>query len=367
MRYLGTLFCFVLVMNTCYSQKIKQKNNEITSIEVLLENLRVLSKKKIIFGHQDDLAYGIGWAYKEGKSDVKRVVGDYPGVYGWDLGHIELGDTLNIDGVPFNKMKEYVKQIYKKGGVNTFSWHQVNPYNGNSAWDSTATIKHILNEPKVMAKYHADLDKVASFFNSLKDKDGNSIPVIFRPYHEQTGNWFWWGNDQTSPEDYIKFWHTTVDYLKSKGVNNVLYAYSTTEFPNKEFFLERYPGDAYVDILGIDAYQNDSPKTDLDFINRIRKMVATLTEIGKEHHKLIALTEIGLEKVPNPKWWTKVLLPIMQDVDLSYVLLWRNGRPDHYFVPYPGQISEEDFKIFHKNPKIIFQKELNKEKIYQKK
>ncbi|WP_343584342.1 glycosyl hydrolase [Flavobacterium sp.] len=369
MRNLNTLLSVVFLILTvsCSTNKVNKTQHEKPSKEVVLQNLKTLTKKGILFGHQDDLAYGIGWSYEPDNSDVKRVTGDYPAVYGWELGHLELGDSVNIDGVPFEKMKEYVKEVYKKGGLNTFSWHEVNPYNGKSAWDTTSTIKHLLKEPKLMSAYHKDLDKAAIFFNSLKDENGNAIPVIFRPLHEQTGNWFWWGSPQTSAQDYIKFWQLTVDYLKRKGVENVLYAYSTTEFPNKEYYLERYPGDQYVDILGFDAYQTDAPKTDEDFRNRIKKMVSTLKEIGAEHDKLIAFTEVGLEQIPNPNWWTEVLQPILENADMSYVMLWRNGRPDHYFVPYPGQVSENNFKTFYKSQKVLFQEDLTKEKVYQKK
>lgn len=72
----------------------------------LYNNLKKLAEKGFMFGHQDDLAYGVEWKYKEGRSDVKEVAGDYPAVYGWDLGGIERqSNELNIDGIPFRKMK----------------------------------------------------------------------------------------------------------------------------------------------------------------------------------------------------------------------------------------------------------------------
>ena len=365
MKHFSLLFCAIVLFSACSIKTNSQVKKEHISSDVLLQNLKKLSQKGVLFGHQDDLAYGIGWTNVAGNSDVKRVVGDYPAVYGWDLGHIELGDTLNLDKVPFNKIRQYALEVYNRGGVNTFSWHGTNPYNGKTAWDTTATIKHLLKESKFMAEYHKDLDKVASFLMSLKDKNGNIIPVIYRPLHELTGSWFWWGKKQTSPEDFKTFWRLTVDYLRSKGVN-ALYAYSTSEVNSKEEFLERYPGDNYVDVIGIDAYQTN-PKEGEIFAKRIQVNLALLNEIGKEHNKLVALTEVGSEQIPDPKWWTSVLLPIVKDANLSYVLLWRNGRPDHYYVPYPGQVSAPDFDTFYKDPKVLFQKDITKEKIYTKK
>lgn len=365
MNKFSSMCCAIILFAACKSKNDVSKEASATSPRVLLENMQKLAGKGVLFGHQDDLAYGNGWAYEPGNSDVKRVVGDYPAVYGWDLGHIELGDSLNLDGVPFRKMRQFATDVYKKGGINTFSWHGTSPYNRKSSWDTTATIKHILKEPKIMAEYHKDLDKVADFLLSLKDDKGDTFPVIFRPLHEMTGSWFWWGKKQTTVADYIKFWRLTVDYLKSKGVNNVLYAYSTTEFPDQEYFLERYPGDEYVDIIGMDCYQM-KPNEAIDFTNRLQKMVTIMNQVGRERNKLVAITEIGNEKIPDPKWWTDVLLPIMKEGNISYVLLWRNGRPDHYYVPYPGQISAENFKSFYSNPKTLFQKKLTDEKIYKK-
>src|SRR5262245_53458956 len=83
----------------------------------LYKNLRKVQEKGIMFGHQDDLAYGVGWKYEDGRSDIKDVIGDYPAVYGWELGRIETDQPQNLDGVPFNKMKEYIKTDHERGGV----------------------------------------------------------------------------------------------------------------------------------------------------------------------------------------------------------------------------------------------------------
>ena len=71
----------------------------------LYNNLKKLLNKGIMFGHQDDLAYGVGWKYEPGRSDIKDVTGDYPAVYGFELGRLELDHEVNLDSVPFDKMK----------------------------------------------------------------------------------------------------------------------------------------------------------------------------------------------------------------------------------------------------------------------
>ena len=111
----------------------------------LYRNLKKLVGKGFMFGHQDDLAYGVGWKYEEGRSDIKDVTGEYPAIYGWELGHLEIDSSHNLDSVPFNKMQQLIKAGYERGGVITISWHLNNPLTGKSAWNPSAgTVASIL-------------------------------------------------------------------------------------------------------------------------------------------------------------------------------------------------------------------------------
>jgi hypothetical protein len=76
----------------------------------LYHNLKRSLEKGFLFGHQDDLAYGVGWKYIPGRSDIRDVTGDYPGLYGFELGRLELDRPVNIDSVPFDKMKGFIRQ-----------------------------------------------------------------------------------------------------------------------------------------------------------------------------------------------------------------------------------------------------------------
>ena len=160
----------------------------------LYRNLKQLATKGFMFGHQDDLAYGVEWRYQQGRSDIKDATGDYPAVYGWDLGGIEMGSKNNLDGVPFEQMKQFIKDGYERGGIVTISWHLRSPIGAEKgAWDTThGTVKAILPGGDKHELYKTWLDKVADFIGSLKGDKGEAIPVLFRPYHELTGNWFWW-------------------------------------------------------------------------------------------------------------------------------------------------------------------------------
>lgn len=102
----------------------------------LLSGMKQLVEKGVLIGHQDDLAYGIGWIAPNGQSDIYRICSDYPAVFGWDLGHMETGSAVNLDSVPFADMKTYARQVHSLGAINTFSWHCDNPLTGGSAWDT---------------------------------------------------------------------------------------------------------------------------------------------------------------------------------------------------------------------------------------
>ena len=190
----------------------------------LYRNLKELLSEGVMFGHQDALAYGVEWKYVDGKSDIKEVVGDYPAVYGWDIGRLELGRDKNLDGVPFAKMKQYIKEVYDRGGVNTISWHMDNPFTGGDSWDKTSEIKSILPGGAKHSLYKQWLNRASDFLKDLKGSDGKLIPIIFRPYHELNGSWFWWGKPNASKEEYIALWKFTVDYLKNKKkIHHLIY------------------------------------------------------------------------------------------------------------------------------------------------
>jgi mannan endo-1,4-beta-mannosidase len=336
----------------------------------LYKNLfSLMNNGKLLFGHQDDLAYGVGWRGHKKDSDIKRTVGDFPAVFGWDLGHIELNEKKQIDSVPFNKLRKYIKRAYRMGGINTISWHVHNPSSGGSAWDTSGmAVRSILPGGVNHDKFISWLDKVADFALSLKVGD-TAIPVIFRPYHENTGSWFWWGEKLATPEEYTALWKMTVDYLRNRGVHNFLYAYSPDRFASKEHYLRCYPGDDYVDILGHDLYhQNGSnPESGKLFSFLLNKDLTTLTELSKERNKIIALTETGVDKVGFPNWWTSVLGATLKNYNLAYVLVWRNARLSHYFAPFPGQATAEDFNALMKDERLYMSKKLKQEKIYHPK
>lgn len=92
----------------------------------LMKRLRMLQEKGIMVGHQDDPVYGTTWKWDEGKSDVLLTVGDYPAIMGFDLGKLELDSKENLDGVPFDRMRQEIIAQHQRGGIVTLSWHPWN-------------------------------------------------------------------------------------------------------------------------------------------------------------------------------------------------------------------------------------------------
>lgn len=314
-------------------------------VHALYDRLDCLKDRGVMIGHQDDLMYGHAWEYEDGRSDVKEVCGSYPAVIGWDLGGIEMDDSCNLDGVPFDRMREAVVMADSIGCVITFSWHMRNPVTGGSSWDLTGgnVVREVLPGGCCHELYKEWTDKCIRFLKSLKDAGGNAVPVVYRPYHENTGGAFWWGALSCEPEDYKALWKWTVEYMYASDVHNLLYAYSTDIFWSEQEYMLRYPGDEWVDIMGWDAYHRPQ---DWDFLSGMAGMAKTVSTLALEHGKLAALTETGLESVCMHNWWTEYLLPSVRGYGLSWVLLWRNSQTmeNHFFAPFKGHESEEDFK-----------------------
>jgi len=370
-----TGFC-LLAVYTAWAQSGPVDPSATKETIGLYKNLLKLQDKGFLFGHQDDLAYGVEWKYKEGRSDVKEAAGDYPAVYGWELGGIErAGNDQNIDGIPFKKMKQFIRQGYERGGVITLSWHADSPFGGGKgAWDTTrGSVASINPGGANHAMYKEWLDKVAAFIGSLKGSKGEAIPVLFRPFHEHSGNWFWWCRNACTVFEYQTLWRFTYYYLQTeKQLHNILWVYNTGgDFNTKEEFMERYPGDDKVDLLSFDTYQYGDPQKEKWFEDNTNRRLKMVGELAAEKGKPFALAETGYEAVPFAEWWTQTLMNAIGDNKICYVMVWRNHgyqmetKKMHYYAPYKGQVSETDFRKFAALERVLFEKEAMNEKLYQ--
>lgn len=353
-----SIFIYTAFLTSCIDATNTPKQ------EILNQLAEAAKNKNFLFGHQDSYFYGHSWNNTKDysgtfslKSDIQEVCGSYPAVLGCDIGHLELEDEKNLDGVPFDMMRQAIIKQDEMGGISTISWHSRNPVTKGDSWDVTCdtVVRAILSGHSHNAVYSQWLERVADFLISLKDENGDLIPVIFRPYHEHTGSWFWWGEKLSSAEDYKTLWKYTYDYLTNKGLDNLIWAYSASYGNDEAEYLKKYPGDDYVDLIGFDIYQYGKQNSK-KFQNSLNKELKMIAKIAQERNKLLAVTEVGYESIPDPKWWTECLLESVKEIPISYVLLWRNAwdKPIHHYGPYRGSSSSEDFITFYNLEETIF-------------
>jgi hypothetical protein len=363
-KYYALVIAVMAIVGCTTQQKAEQKQ---TLAQQLEERLDSLQKRGYMAGHQDDPFYGRGWAYEDGKSDVKLTVGDYPAVMGFELGGIEMADEKNLDSVPFTRIHDELLAHVKRGGIVTVSWHPRNPvttkphggldgqqFPEGSAWDvsDTTVVKSVLPGGQNAELFQTWMQRVGDFLESLKDEDGQPVPMIFRPWHENNGSWFWWGQKLCSDEEFKGLWNLLQDYLNERGFDNLLWSYSPNLDGNwtTERFLQRYPGNDRVTLIGEDAYQWG---TEEDFVKQLNADLTFLTQFAKDNGKLLAMTECGYKDVPDSTWFSRVLKAQMDKYPISYFLLWRNAETE-FFGPVPNTPCGEDYKAFKEAENVMF-------------
>lgn len=358
---------------------------KLTPAQQLIERMQKLQKRGYMYGHQDDPFYGITWEWDANRSDTKELVGDYPAIMGFDLGGLEVGDAKNLDSVPFTRIREEIIKHYERGGIITLSWHPRNPLLGTTAWianDTVAyneaaaalskigqtlvadnpkhTVKAMIPGGKVHGRYRLWLSRIAGFMASLKDSKGKQVPFIFRPWHENSGGWFYWGTANCTADEYKALWNYTQDYICGVGElkDNIVWSYSPSYSGQwtEEQYLSRYPGDDRVQLLGDDDYQWG---TEADFISSLDYNLNKLTKIAREHGKLLALTECGYINSPDATWWTRAVKPIVEKYPICYLLPWRNYKKEH-FGASKDAATAEDFKQWAKQKNFLFAKDIKK-------
>lgn len=219
--------------NAPYSEK-KAEENKVAIVDTqatqetkeLFNYLKELNgKKEVLFGQQHALDEGVtltekGQRIASEESDVKNAVGDYPAVFGWDTLSIDGHEKPGVEGdvqQSIQNLSQSMKKAHNLGGILTLSTHPYNFVTGGDFKDTSGdVVNEILPGGKANDKFNAWLDNIATLAHSLKTTDNKSIPFIFRPFHEPTGSWFWWGESTTNPEQYKALYRYTVEYLRDK-------------------------------------------------------------------------------------------------------------------------------------------------------
>lgn len=351
---------------------------------------------QVLFGHQNDVSRSVGT--KDALGDVHDVTGSVSGIFGIDslaLFGSEAGGT-DAKSALENSIN-YSKKAAENGAIVTLSAHMPNftsakiKDNGDGTYDffdcnfneskdlSGDSLKKILPGGEKNKVFTAYLDTIATYANKLQE---SNIPVIFRPLHENTGGWFWWGTGNTA-ESYKSLYAYTREYLESKGVHNMLYVYSPNgPMETEEEYMSRYPGDAYVDILAFDYYNdfNTYPaEADTSFFNHLDQTCQVVSSIAKKHDKLAAISETGVRVMKengsdnegllvknNPvseaktgKNWYEEVNNIAKKNDMPYYMVWANFSDTNFYVPYKhtdtmGQEMINEFIDYYNNEDSVF-------------
>ena len=279
---------------------VKPVDTELCTSTPLLQAKKVYDYLISVYGSKTLSASmaNVSWNVAEAEL-VKKATGKYPAIAFFDYIHLAWSPAnwLNYSDT------KVVEDWWNANGLVGASWHwnvpatekdtDLNKYtctpgngtqNNDGNWTTTFHPKNIFTEgtwESNVAK--ADLEKMAGYLKLLQDK---GIPVIWRPLHEAAGNiyeynggtaWFWWGSD--GADTYKKLWRYMFNFFKEKGINNLIWVW-TTQTKDVDF----YPGDEYVDIIGRDIYNqtagvDNAAQFNLIFDSYSQKMIA-LSECG---------------------------------------------------------------------------------------
>lgn len=354
------------ITNTKETLSIVDKDATLET-KALYSNLWKIQSTGTMFGHHDDLLYGRNWITEPGRSDIKDVCGDYPAVFSVDFAEImddrSATATLNADRT------RVIKEARARGEVIMANAHLNNPLTGGDSWDNSnnkVAQQILLEGSSTNIKFKSWLDKLATFANNLKDADGKLIPIIFRPFHEHTQTWSWWGSSTTTQQEFISLWQFTIDYLKTqKNVHSFIYAISPQldVVGTIDSFLFRWPGDNYVDFIGFDSYHGTNTAA---FSSNLRN----LTNLSQQKKKPCGVTETGIEGIlkngaPYDTYWTNEISTPLTGKKVSMVVMWRNKYDPthtgiHFFAPFQGHSSASNFQVLFASPIMLFSKDLPK-------
>lgn len=336
---------FLLGMSSCHHKSAKKSYDEVGQsgltirTEYLRTNLKSITEKGLMIGHENSTVEGVGWSADSTHSDIQSCCDDYPAVLGFELSGIERGSQLNADSIRFDIIRKAVIAHFKKGGVNVFNWNI-----------PTSLLKddHQLKN---------DIANAARYLNSLQNGYGIKCPLLLalHPFAES--------GSQVSPAMYKSLWNTVVGALKQAGVNHVLYVYSIDESmaSNSSRIEACYPGDDKVDFFELRYITSASQAHVASYDKVMHGFLEAATNVARRHNKLIGL-RTGLIGMTVKDWWTKTLLPLLKNYRLTYVMLGKNkgSRENNNFcVPFPGNITAADFVQFYNDPYTLFMSDVN--------
>ena len=216
-------------------------------------------------------------------TDVHRKTDRWPVMNCYDLMHLCYSPCDWIDYGDITPVREW----HRQGGAVTLMWHwQVPKYQGSTEFTSTADMtsfipQNILTEGSWEHQlFYTDLYEAYTVIKKLQDA---GIPVIWRPFHEASGNtstgggaWFWWG--KSGADVFKDLWHRMYEYFRDGGIHNLIWVWTSCDYDG-----DWYPGDEYVDIVSTDIYNKSVADVSVRFDELRRRYptrIVTLSECG---------------------------------------------------------------------------------------
>ena len=224
-----------------------------------------------------------GWGFDEIKY-VHDVTGKYPAIKGFDFIQASLNDSVVKGTIEW----------WKAGGIPTIMWHMGAPGIGEGYENSKKEIDIDKCFEKGTPEYDSFRTELKTKADLLERLQQANIPVLWRPFHELNGNWFWWGKQ--GPERFVRLWRFMFDYFNGeKGLDNLIWVLGYTGQPDANW----YPGAAYVDIAGADSYaRTESPQ--LNMFNAVRNIVGN--EMPVSYHECGIIPDPGLAQQQGATW-----------------------------------------------------------------
>jgi len=255
-----------------------------------LSSLKSRTSKKVISGQFVCPAYGrpeyglptVQDCFEYHVEKLERETGKWLGMIGFDFCNRAYKGGCQEENTPRYESFAVLAQDYsEKGGLITLCWHAPNPWTQDNAWSSIPDNAKLADLVEVGNVFHDQwmtwLDVVAEGLLWFQEKD---IPILWRPFHELDGDWFWWG--QGDADEFIQLWRHMFHYFThEKKLNNLLWVFSS-DICNLEKTKARYPGNEYVDCIGMDRYSSRYENT------------AWYEEFSKPaYDKILGYTEVG--------------------------------------------------------------------------
>lgn len=296
MKRLSFIFCSIFIccaMNAQTRHYAPVNPNATLEARTLLERLyRNVDEGKIVSGqHHNEYQMQMP-EYMMDLDRIEAASGKVPMLWGGDLAWNAW------------QVVELATRAWNRGHIVTLMWHVNRPFDRTPRVDFKSQVqgdfsdeqwKELVTEGTEMNRMWTEqVDSIANYLKILKDRH---IPVLWRPYHEMNGEWFWWGWRQ-GPEGFAKLWkmmyHRMVDVHHLDNLIWVWNANGPRDIPNDTALAYDlfYPGNEYVDVLATDVYNRDWKQSHHD----------QLVELGKG--KLIALGELG--SLPTPEQLRKM-------------------------------------------------------------